>query len=33
MMKHRNLFEDLQEDFKDEEEFVSSTVRRANSSD
>ena len=33
MTKHRNLFEDLQEDFKDEEEFVSSTVRRTNSSD
>ena len=33
MMEHRNLFEDLQEDFKDEEEFVSGTIRRTNSSD
>lgn len=33
MKENQNLFRDLQEDFKDEEEFVSSTVRRTNSSD
>ena len=33
MKEHQNLFRDLQEDFKDEEEFVSSAVWRTNSSD